>query len=247
MRHTRPFIFLAAVVTLAAATWSGPASAFAGAAYNGSAVRLQVTPREAEVFVDGYIVGSVDDYDGTFQRLPLPPGEHEIVLYREGYRTVRQKIYLTPNATYRLKYAMEKLGAGETTEPRPTPPPQAQGTPRPGDAPPARSPFPIFEPPAPPSPPEPPAPPEPPVADAPAVSAEGFGTLSIRVQPSGAEVWIDGERWDGPDAAQRLVVQVADGPHRVEIKRPGFDTFSTDVDVRRGETTTLNVSLLRRE
>ena len=32
-------------------------------------VRLQVTPREASVFVDGYAAGIVDDYDGVFQRL----------------------------------------------------------------------------------------------------------------------------------------------------------------------------------
>src|SRR5688572_7861633 len=53
------------------------------------AVRLQVTPREAQVFVDGFAAGVVDDYDGVFQRLRLIPGPHEIVIYHPGYRTLR--------------------------------------------------------------------------------------------------------------------------------------------------------------
>jgi hypothetical protein len=37
-----------------------------------SSLQLQVTPRETEVFVDGYFAGRVDDFDGRFQRLPIP-------------------------------------------------------------------------------------------------------------------------------------------------------------------------------
>ena len=69
------------------------------------------------------------------------------------------------------------------------------------------------------------------------------GTLSIRVQPADAEVLIDGERWRGPEAQERLLVSVAEGSHRVEIQKPGYLTYSTEVQVRGGEATTLNVSL----
>ena len=105
----------------------------------GSAVRIEVTPKEAEVYVDGYYAGVVDDFDGVFQRLPLEPGEHDITLYRDGYRTVHQTIYLTPRSTFRIKYKMEPLAAGDVAEPRPTPPPnppQAQGGPTPPGLPP---------------------------------------------------------------------------------------------------------------
>jgi len=37
-------------------------------------VRIQVTPKEAGVYVDGFYAGVVDDFDGVFQTLPLPPG-----------------------------------------------------------------------------------------------------------------------------------------------------------------------------
>ena len=37
-------------------------------------LRLKVKPREAEVFVDGYFAGVVDDFDGAFQQLNLDVG-----------------------------------------------------------------------------------------------------------------------------------------------------------------------------
>src|SRR5262245_34087266 len=100
----------------------------------GASLRLQVKPKEAEVYVDGYYAGIVDDFDGTFQRLSVTPGEHDIELYLDGYRTVHQKVYATARKTLNMKYAMERLGAGEQPEPRPQPPepppgPQA-GAPR---------------------------------------------------------------------------------------------------------------------
>ena len=52
-----------------------------------ASVRIEVTPRDAEVYVDGYYAGNVDDFDGSFQRLRVEPGEHEIAIFREGFRT----------------------------------------------------------------------------------------------------------------------------------------------------------------
>jgi len=180
----------------------------------GSSVRLQVTPREAEVYVDGYLAGTVDDFDGFFQRLQVAPGDHEIVLYLDRYRSVRQNLHLTPGGTFKIRYDMAPLAAGEPSEPRPipaTPPPQSL----PPAAPATRTPAP----------------------------AQRFGMLSLRVQPSDAEVLVDGEPWRGPEGPDRLMIQVSEGTHRLEVRKDGYQTFSTDVQVRVGETATLNVSL----
>jgi hypothetical protein len=69
--------------------------------------------------------------------------------------------------------------------------------------------------------------------------------VAIRVQPTDAEVLIDGEPWKTQPGAERLVVQLAAGTHRVEIRREGYDPFVSAVEVRRGETAVLNVSLSR--
>ena len=55
-----------------------------GAPYGG--VRLEVLPRHAEVFVDGYYAGTVDDFDGTFQRLELEEGAHNIEIRAPGFQ-----------------------------------------------------------------------------------------------------------------------------------------------------------------
>jgi hypothetical protein len=69
--------------------------------------------------------------------------------------------------------------------------------------------------------------------------------VAIRVQPADAAVLIDGEPWSSPAGADRLVVHLAPGTHRVEIRKDGFDAFVTAFEIRRGETTVLNVSLAR--
>jgi hypothetical protein len=40
------------------------------------------------------------------------------------------------------------------------------------------------------------------------------------------------------------VIQLTEGAHRVRVEKPGFQPFTVDVDVRAGETTSFNVSLL---
>jgi hypothetical protein len=66
-----------------------------------------VTPKEAEVYIDGYMVGTVDEFDGTFQRLRLAPGEHELTLYHDGFKTVHQSLRLSQGSTFKVSYKME--------------------------------------------------------------------------------------------------------------------------------------------
>ena len=189
-----------------------------------SAVRLEVTPKDAEVFVDGYYAGIVDDFDGVFQRLRVPPGQHEITLYREGYRTVHQTVYLTTRFDVQtpLHDGEARRGrCGRAASGAEEPPADAgarrtasPGTARRSAAAPGR-----------PSPPPPP----PNAGNQRGGDVSSYGTLAIRVQPANATVTIDGERWDGPQGQDRLLVELSEGPHRVEIQRDGFEAFPTTI------------------
>lgn len=210
----------------------------------GAALRLEVKPKEAEVYVDGYYAGVVDDFDGVFQRLEVEPGEHEIALYLDGYRTVKQRLYVTPRHTFKVRLTMERLGAGEQQEPRPEPvnPPPAQA----GAQPPTQGTLPGRGPagrrmPPPPAPPRPGAPPGEQRQQRPEASA--YGTLAIRVQPADVEVLIDGQTWRGPATQEGLLIDVAEGAHTIQIQKAGYRTYVTEVQIRPGDTTTLNVSL----
>ena len=210
--------------------------------FDGASLRVQVTPRDTEVFIDNYYAGTSDDFDGLFQRLHVEAGAHDVTLYREGYRTVRQRVYIQPTGTFRLRYMMVPLGPGEIAEPRPVEPPPPQNTPgAPPIGPPNR--YPPQPPGGAPSPPG--AYPPPQGAYPPPGNRADSASLSIRVQPETAEVFIDGERWQGAASDERLVVQVAPGVHHVEARREGYRTYQSDITVRPGETSTVNISLSR--
>ena len=196
-----------------------------------AAARLQVTPRQTEVFVDGYYAGTVDDFDGFMQRLRLEPGEHDLELYLAGYQTFAQRIYLQPGRTFSVKHVMQPLAAGQAAPIRPQgAPPPPPGTSVPG----SRAPYPGGRPQRP--------DPRDRGADA---RAAGFGQLALRVQPADAEVLIDGERWDGGATDQRLLVQLAAGTHRLEIRKDGYRTYFSDITIRGNDTTALNVAMTK--
>jgi hypothetical protein len=206
------------------------------------ALRVEVKPRDAQVYVDGYFAGLVDDFDGISQRLRAKPGEHQIDVYMPGYQTISEKLLFRPGSTLKMKSTLQPLAAGEAQPPKPVPtgpPPTSQGYEQddPADAPPPARHGPPRQ--APPAVEVEPAPAQP---EAGTQARAGYGTLSIRVQPRDAVVLIDGERWEG-DTRERLVIEVSEGTHRIEVQKAGFTTYSTEVRVRSGQTTTLNVSL----
>lgn len=217
---------------------------YRGRFYDDSAeLRIQATPRETEVYVDGARAGIVDDYDGIFQRLHLTPGDHEITLYLAGFRTWSERRYFAPHSNHRILHTMLQLAPGQPDDPRPVPPPPPpprdrddRDRPLPGDR---RDP--------PPDRPEPRNPPpdrEPPV-DRPANLPRDMGTLSVGIEPADAEITLDGAKQTLPAGQRRLIVQLAEGVHRLVITKAGYQTFETDLQIRRGRTMAFNVSLVK--
>jgi hypothetical protein len=66
-------------------------------------LRLRVTPRHAQVFVDGYYAGVVDDYDGIVQALALEDGPYHIELVAPGFQPLEFDVRIIPGQkiTYR--------------------------------------------------------------------------------------------------------------------------------------------------
>ena len=188
--------------------------------YTGS-VRLEVEPRETEVYVDGYYTGIVDSYDGFLQRLRLPPGQHDIELYLEGYESLRHSLYLVPGETYRVRHLMQPLADGAPQPPRPEP--VAAAAPAAGAR--TTSPVPLVHP----------------------VPGDRFGTLVVRIRPVDATVTVDGEAWVGHEGLGELVLDLGPGMHSLEVSREGHRTYRADVEVMPGAQTAVNVSLPRQE
>ena len=66
-------------------------------------VRLRVTPRDAQVYVDGYFAGTVDDFDGILQGLRLESGPYHVEIVLPGYETLEFDVRVNPGqkVTYR--------------------------------------------------------------------------------------------------------------------------------------------------
>lgn len=232
---------------------------YPGYAYGAwSSARLEMKPREAQVFVDGYYVGTVNDFDGVFQRLDIPAGQHELTVYMPGFQTWKQSVMFQPGEGYHYKGELQPLPPGAPQDPRPQPDPNArnnnapQGYGQPNYGPPnGGQPGYGYPPnggdpnggmyPYPPNAGEPGLPP--PNRPGNSQPNSGFGTLTLRVQPGDATVQIDGEKWDNPEGGSRLIVELAAGPHHVEVRKDGYRPYSTTIQIRAGEPQTINVVL----
>ncbi len=76
--------------------------------YTGS-LRLKVRPRFAEVFVDGYYAGQVDNYDGIFQRLRLEEGPHHIEIRYPGFVPLEFEVMILPGETITYEGILQPL------------------------------------------------------------------------------------------------------------------------------------------
>ena len=201
--------------------WGGGGTVYHHVESESGSVRVLVDPSEARVYVDGYYAGTVDDFDGLFQRLTASPGRHEITLKLEGYKTHRVKVYVAPDSTLKLHYDLEK-GQGETFEDLSKDAPESEARrdveqERRWAESEAR-------------------------AEAVEMTAVG-GRLELSVRPEDASVYVDGA-FRG-SAREASTLKLAPGRHRIEVVRPGYKTLEREVDIAPGETTGVKVELER--
>jgi hypothetical protein len=82
--------------------WYGWFPTYSPAAYrtdNSGALRLKVKPAAASVYVDGFYVGVVDDFDGAFQRLRLDRGPHHIEIRAQDYQPLSVDVMIQEDFT----------------------------------------------------------------------------------------------------------------------------------------------------
>ncbi len=62
-------------------------------------VRLKVNEKDAEVYVDGYYAGIIDDFDGLWQQLRLDDGGYHIEIRKPGMSTLTLDVRVQPGRT----------------------------------------------------------------------------------------------------------------------------------------------------
>ena len=70
----------------------------------------------------------------------------------------------------------------------------------------------------------------------------GIGTLSVSASPIGADVLVDGTRYE--QAVAPCAIELEAGKHTISLVIPGYEAFSETVSIEEGQTTTLEALLL---
>ncbi|MEE9219695.1 MAG: hypothetical protein V3U98_11580 [Acidobacteriota bacterium] len=76
-------------------------------------VDLDVKPKNAEVWLDGDLIGIVDDFDGYPDVLVLRPGKQTVVLRLEGYKDLTLRLDLQAGDDFRVRRRMVRSGSAE--------------------------------------------------------------------------------------------------------------------------------------
>jgi hypothetical protein len=212
------------------------------------ALDLDVWPGRAQIFVDGDVVGTADDYDGFPSYLWLPRGTYDVVIYLPGFRTIARQYSIYDGLVIDVEDRMEE---GEAVRPEDLPAKtherrderlrnesemqerarrrdqwrqrqdQIDSAPATGDRASEAA---------------------PPVG---AVAEGNAARLHLQVSPSDASVYLDGNfLGTGREVAGLSAgLVVAPGRHTVEVVRPGYEAESLEFDGEPGEDVQLSVDL----
>lgn len=89
--------------------YGGGGYAYRTTGFDLGSVKIKVTPRDAEVYVDGYYAGQVDDFDGFLQSLKVDRGGHRIELRKDGFETLQFDVHVQPDRTITYRGEMKPM------------------------------------------------------------------------------------------------------------------------------------------
>jgi hypothetical protein len=195
------------------------------------ALDFDVSPERAEIYIDGRFVGIADDYDGFPEYLWLPRGTYDVVIYLEGFETIRRDFRVTPGEVIDIEDTMvpgvsvkPEPSAGRTPERREPDEDQEGAYER-----------------------------RPPARDEDEEDAEAYdvrgepGRLKLEVEPGDASLYLDGRFLGTAEDLGRLRkgLILAPGKHTLQVVRPGYETLEKTFEVEPGEEVDLDLSLER--
>jgi hypothetical protein len=79
------------------------------------ALDIDVSPGKTEVWIDGRYTGTADDFDGFPQYLWMDRGVYDVVLFREGYKTIARQITIRSGQVISMD---DRMQPGESVRPQ---------------------------------------------------------------------------------------------------------------------------------
>lgn len=238
-------------------------------------IDTDISPEEAQVYLDGRYIGTADDFDGWPDYLYLRPGHYRIEFRLEGYETLTRQIEARPGRYLDFTDKLHKISGakhyGSYERPRQEGEVRHYFGKRRGSVEPVEPVDPSSQPPeasvsayegsdddTPPPQDRAPANPRPrrdrdqygeqQWRGGQAPRADSRTTrLRLNVEPSDAAVYVDNRFVGTAEEVNSLErgVSVSAGKHTVTVSRPGFRDKASEVTVEQGKTETLEISLNR--
>lgn len=107
--------------------WGWPYYGYYGYPYDGyryasanwGAVKTDVEPEDARVYLDGKYIGTADDFDGWPDKLYLRPGRYKLEFRLNGYETLSIDVRARAGATLEVDNKLRKAAPGVSQAPDP--------------------------------------------------------------------------------------------------------------------------------
>lgn len=198
---------------------------------NTGPVDLNVSPKNAQVYLNGTLVGKARRFDGFPGYLWLPEGEHELILYMDGYETVVKNVEVVAGVKLETDINMVKGESKSVTELSVARKKRMDERQRlydtySKDRPRKKLAKPAGE------------------GAAPTVVVDS-ATLALSISPADAVIYLDG-RFLGTASgltARGGTLTVTEGVHTLEVMRPGYVSKKTTFEGIPGKTLKLAISL----
>jgi hypothetical protein len=71
-------------------------------------LQLDIEPRRAFVYVDGWYVGLVDQFSGYYRHLDIDAGSHTIEILATGYEPLAFEIAISPGRTTTYRGSLQR-------------------------------------------------------------------------------------------------------------------------------------------
>ena len=72
-------------------------------------IRLKASPKDAKVYIDGALVGTVDDFDGLSSHLQLAEGVYQLELRADGYEPYSSELAVEAGKTLTARVSLKKI------------------------------------------------------------------------------------------------------------------------------------------
>ncbi len=220
---------LAGLTFLSACSMSFPGEGYVTPDY-GVRVVLQIDPDDAEVRLNGRLIGAAYEFDTARTALRLDPDQDELVLQRKGYQEeVVELDGLPRRATVRLSLRpLSRLRAPFAGKPAPNPRPE----PRPDQPAPSTG---QTE----------------PLAPLPEAEDEGplatpEAAVTLEVVPEGSTIYLDGKFFGlAPENGRIDRLVLGAGIHRFEVFHPGYRPAQKEIQVDKARSLVVKIILVK--